>query len=38
MNRVDTFKHKGLRQQMVDDLRQRGIVDERVLQAMNEVP
>lgn len=38
MNRVDTYKHKGLRQQMVDDLRRNGISDERVLKAMNEVP
>ncbi|MBR4506213.1 MAG: protein-L-isoaspartate(D-aspartate) O-methyltransferase [Bacteroidales bacterium] len=38
MNRTDTFKHKGQRQQMVDDLRRRGISDERVLKAMNEVP
>lgn len=38
MNRVDTFKHKGLRQQMVDKLRAGGISDEAVLKAMNEVP
>ena len=38
MNRIDTYKHKGQRQQMVDDLRHRGINDERVLKAMNEVP
>ena len=38
MNRVDTYKHKGLRQQMVDKLRSSGIDDEAVLQAMNEVP
>ncbi len=38
MNRIDTYKHKGQRQQMVDNLRQRGISDERVLKAMNEVP
>ena len=38
MNRVDTFKHKGLRQQMVDTLRRNGISDEAVLHAMNEVP
>ena len=38
MNRVDTFKHKGQRQQMVDNLRRNGIGNERVLQAMNEVP
>ena len=36
--RQDTFKHKGLRQQMVDRLRAGGITDEAVLQAMNEVP
>ena len=34
----DTFKHKGLRQQMVDTLRANGISDEAVLKAMNEVP
>jgi len=34
----DTFKHKGLRQQMVDKLRASGITDEAVLKAMNEVP
>lgn len=38
MNRIDTYKHKGLRQQMVDKLRTNGISDEAVLQAMNEVP
>lgn len=38
MNRIDTFRHKGLRQQMVDNLRSKGIKDERVLNAMNEVP
>ena len=36
--RQDTFKHKGLRQQMVDQLRAGGITDESVLRAMNEVP
>ena len=38
MNRIDTFKHKGLRQQMVDKLRASGISDENVLRAMNDVP
>lgn len=38
MTRTDTFKHKGLRQQMVEGLRQRGIDDERVLKAINDVP
>ena len=36
--RQDTFKHKGLRQQMVDNLRRHGISDETVLKAMAEVP
>lgn len=34
----DSYKHKGLRQQMVDTLRRNGITDEAVLKAMNEVP
>ena len=36
--RADTFRHKGLRQQMVDTLRSKGITDEQVLRAMGEVP
>ena len=35
---TDSFKHKGLRRQMIDYLRTKGISDEKVLQAMNEVP
>ena len=38
MNRIDNFKHKGLRQQMVDAMRAKGITDESVLKAMAEVP
>ena len=38
MTRQDTFKHKGLRRQMVETLRQKGIGDEAVLKAMEEVP
>ena len=38
MTRQDTFKHKGLRQQMVNLLRQKGISDEAVLKAMTDVP
>ena len=34
----DTYKHKGLRQQMVEALRRKGITDEAVLQAMGDVP
>lgn len=34
----DTFKHKGWRTQMVDGLKAKGINDERVLQALRDVP
>ncbi len=35
---IDSYKHKGLRKQLVDLVRQKGIRDERVLQAMESVP
>jgi protein-L-isoaspartate(D-aspartate) O-methyltransferase len=34
----DTFRHKGLRKQLIDIIRQKGITDERVLEAMMAVP
>jgi protein-L-isoaspartate(D-aspartate) O-methyltransferase len=34
----DNYRHKGLRQQMVNQLRTDGFTDERVLAAINEVP
>lgn len=34
----DTYRHKGLRKQLVDTLKQKGITDERVLDAVNKVP
>lgn len=34
----DTYRHKGLRKQLVDTLKQKGITDERVLKAINEIP
>lgn len=34
----DSFKHKGLRKKLTDDLRSKGIRDESVLKAINEVP
>ncbi|MFT3823781.1 MAG: protein-L-isoaspartate(D-aspartate) O-methyltransferase [Chitinophagaceae bacterium] len=34
----DTYRHKGLRKQLVDLLRQKGITDERVLQAIMDIP
>ena len=35
----DTYRHKGLRQKLVNELRtQKGIVDENVLTAINSIP
>lgn len=34
----DSFRHKGLRQKLVNQIRQKGIKDERVLNAINIVP
>lgn len=34
----DTYKHKGLRKQLIDELRQKGIYDENILDAFNDVP
>lgn len=34
----DTYRHKGLRKQLVDTLKQKGITDERVLNAINNIP
>ncbi|CAN5820402.1 protein-L-isoaspartate(D-aspartate) O-methyltransferase [soil metagenome] len=34
----DTYRHKGLRKKLVDILREKGITDEQVLNAMNNVP
>lgn len=35
---LDSYKHKGMRQELVNVLRHKGIADERVLQAINAVP
>ncbi|MGV3630912.1 MAG: protein-L-isoaspartate(D-aspartate) O-methyltransferase [Bacteroidota bacterium] len=35
---LDSFKHKGMRRQLIDELRQRGITDEAVLEAFDAVP
>ncbi len=35
---TDTFRHKGLRKKLIDLLRTKGISDENVLNAMNEIP
>ena len=34
----DTYRHKGLRKQLVDVVRAKGITDERVLQAIFQIP
>lgn len=34
----DTYRHKGLRKKLVDQVREKGISDERVLDAMMNVP
>ena len=34
----DTFKHKGLRQQLVNVLKKKGITDEAVLNAIGNIP
>jgi protein-L-isoaspartate(D-aspartate) O-methyltransferase len=35
---VDSFKHKGLRKQLVEELRQKGITEQKVLAAIESVP
>lgn len=34
----DTYKHKGMRKQLIDQLRQKGITDERVLTSFDAIP
>lgn len=38
MRLTDTYRHKGLRRKLIESLRQKGIRDERVLEAMDRVP
>lgn len=35
---VDTHRHKGLRQQLVNELKAKGITDVRILQAFRDIP
>ena len=37
-NYEDTYRHKGLRKKLMDILRDKGITDENVLAAMNNIP
>ena len=34
----DTYRHKGLRKQLVETIRKKGITDEKVLAAINNIP
>lgn len=34
----DTYRHKGLRNQLIAELREKNITDERILEAFNKVP
>jgi protein-L-isoaspartate(D-aspartate) O-methyltransferase len=34
----DTYRHKGLRKQLVETIRQKGITEEKVLNAINNIP
>ncbi|MDI9365314.1 MAG: protein-L-isoaspartate(D-aspartate) O-methyltransferase [Flavobacterium sp.] len=37
-NYIDTYQHKGMRKQLVDVLKTKGITDEAVLNAINTIP
>ena len=37
-NFEDTYRHKGLRKKLIDSLRDKGIADEKVLEAMMTIP
>ena len=34
----DSYRHKGLRKKLVETIRQKGIQDEQVLEAINQIP
>lgn len=35
---IDTYRHKGLRKKLIDSIRDKGITDEHVLEAMMNIP
>ncbi len=35
---IDTYRHKGLRKQLVETIRSKGIRDERILEAIGKIP
>ncbi|MEZ5002266.1 MAG: protein-L-isoaspartate(D-aspartate) O-methyltransferase [Chitinophagales bacterium] len=38
MNRIDTYRHKGMRQKLVEQIKGKGIEDERILKAIGKIP
>lgn len=38
MEQTDSFRHKGLRKKLIDSIRNKGISNENVLEAMNRIP
>lgn len=34
----DSYRHKGMRQKLIDLLREKGITDEKILDVMNGIP
>lgn len=38
MDKKDSYRHKGLRKKLIEEVRAKGIRDEEVLEAMNRVP
>jgi protein-L-isoaspartate(D-aspartate) O-methyltransferase len=35
---IDTYRHKGMRKELVETIRRKGIKDERILKAINNIP
>ena len=35
---IDSFKHKGMRRKLVEEIRQKGVNDSEVLAAIEEIP
>ena len=35
---IDTFRHKGLRKKLIEEIRNKGISDQKVLDAIDRVP
>lgn len=38
IKKEDTYRHKGLRRMLIEEIKQKGITDERVLKAMENIP